>query len=109
MQPGLDEVLAVSALVKPYWAKLYALRQELHQLKRRSGDEALPLAAWTNINSELDILEQQATWLFDALEDDPSSANDPTGKLGLLRAAIEGFTCSCAERRKPYGSGFNHN
>lgn len=100
---SLDEVLAASEVVKPYWTKLYALRQELHQLKRRSGDERLAIGAWANINLELDILEQQATWLFDALEDSPAS--DPTGKLGLLREAIDGFIYTCAERRKPYRSG----
>lgn len=104
--PSFSEVLVASTFVKPYWAQLYAMRQELHRLKRRAGDHWLPVAARIDVSPELAVLEQQATSLLSAFE--ASAPNgDPTGKIGLLREAIRGFLYSYAERHRPRGGGIS--
>ena len=87
---GLAELVAASAFVKPYWSRLYALRQELHQLRLRTS-------AWPPALAQVgfDALRHRADLLLYSLEAE-APPDDPAGKITTLHEAIAGFIFSCS-------------
>lgn len=99
---SFSDLLAIVAFVKPYWERLYILRDEFRSLRRKSTDTALHLTERSKANAGLDILEQQAQSLLQDVETADVPALDPTDKVGQLREAISSLLKACSERHAPY-------
>lgn len=99
---SFSDLLAIVAFVKPYWERLYILRDEFRSLRRKSTDTALHLTERSKANAGLDILEQQAQSLLQDVETADVPALDPTDKVGQLREAISNLLKACSERHGPY-------
>lgn len=95
--PSFAEVLEAATFVRPYWTKLYGLRQQLTQLRRTSAGEWASARARANLVSQLDALEHNASSLLRQFEA-RAPERDRTGKVGLLKEAIQDFLFRCSER-----------
>lgn len=95
--PSFSEVMEAANFVKPYWVRLYALRQELTQLRRSSAREGGSVRERATVNSGLDNLKRQTKSLLVSFEQHVPQT-DPTGKVSLLREAMKDFLFACADR-----------
>jgi hypothetical protein len=94
---NLEEVLAASAFVRPYWSELYRLRQEVSHLRRSFARQTGSARDRATVNAELNKIERQTKSLLASLDKD-APRTDPTGKISLLQEAIHDCLFACADR-----------
>lgn len=93
-----NEGMDASAFVKPCWAKMYGIRQELTQLRRDAAREWPSIKERVDLNSALANLEDRAKSLLRDLEQHAPEVG-ATGRVEALRRAIAGFLLTYSERR----------